>query len=320
MNCLKIQENMSLYYDGELKPDVKDAFSKHLSECEECRNDYQYFKTALVALKGLEPIEAPQDILINIEERIDNLERKKSFVKNFFNSPFIRMAPQLVTVFLIIVAAGVGYYTYTSVNKTPRSMPQTQISDKQVNPQNRVASLDPNSLQSDKMKSMEAVKQDSKMISRQPVKRRAKVREAPVAMSVAAKSTEENVEIVPCNDNPKDMNQKIEKMLLLSNGQIVRVSAPQATNKEILVRVPGRSYNAFMERLKEAMAEANAEKVKEQNNDIFRGASLKTVPMDDTSQKMLSEPHESEELEMEDEPSAVETPIPEVKLIKVIYR
>jgi len=240
---------MSLYYDGDLSAKEVPVFEKHLADCEACHKEYEYFKTALLSLQGLPQIEAPPDILANLEHRIDKFEKRKSFFSNLFNNPFFRLAPQLATVFLVMVVGGIGYYSFTSLMK---ESPQNLSSESAP----RIASL---KLENSKTKT----RASKKILMDKDVLLARKEPEAfkPKALrQVSSPASEENVEVVPCNQNPHYMNEEIEKIAGLSNGKIVRVSGSESHKQEILVRVPGSGYNLFMERLKKAMAMAQVER------------------------------------------------------------
>jgi len=66
---------LSTYYDGELPPATAEGVELHLSQCEECRFEYEKMASLANGLRHLPTLRAPSNLMASVRERIDSEER-----------------------------------------------------------------------------------------------------------------------------------------------------------------------------------------------------------------------------------------------------
>ncbi len=76
MNCLDINKKMSLYIDDLLEDSEKKEFEKHLSECCECKEEYQLIVDNVKLCNSISQVEFPADIKEDFHNKIVTEKRK----------------------------------------------------------------------------------------------------------------------------------------------------------------------------------------------------------------------------------------------------
>jgi hypothetical protein len=116
MNCDRIKEKLNEYIEDTLPAHWKDLVREHLSTCANCSEELESLKAYLETLGSLEKIEAPENFLKSVHERLErkqgfkfNLKIKKDVVQKIF-APFkkkltLKIAGAVVIVFLVIFIA-----------------------------------------------------------------------------------------------------------------------------------------------------------------------------------------------------------------------
>ena len=69
-NCPDIQEDVSLWVDGELDPSQADKLEKHLGSCAGCAALYEDLKSIRVGVESLEPIEPPARVWTSLRSQL----------------------------------------------------------------------------------------------------------------------------------------------------------------------------------------------------------------------------------------------------------
>ena len=70
MDCTKLLEEMSMYIDNMLSETERIEFERHLEACEDCRFEFNNFKTMLECINEIEEIELPLDFEATLHNRL----------------------------------------------------------------------------------------------------------------------------------------------------------------------------------------------------------------------------------------------------------
>lgn len=116
MNCKYVEENIVGYLEGNIPEGRKMKFDEHLRECEKCRKMAEEFSSAWGYLRSPAPKEVSPYFWTRLRARIDEYEKKKSFI----GSPVKFLEPAMYS---LILAVGLfaGYSlgsTYVEQGKT----------------------------------------------------------------------------------------------------------------------------------------------------------------------------------------------------------
>lgn len=106
MKCEAIGNMISSYIDKDLNDIEKQEFEKHLSECPECRAEYESVYEITAICSSLEEVELPSDFRTELHQRLLKEKGKRSF-GGFFGRRGMRTATGLVAAVLVI-AIGIG--------------------------------------------------------------------------------------------------------------------------------------------------------------------------------------------------------------------
>ena len=63
MNCKEARALFSEFYDRELNQEICEAVKEHLTECQECKEEYKNFRKSLNILRKLKVLEAPRNYM-----------------------------------------------------------------------------------------------------------------------------------------------------------------------------------------------------------------------------------------------------------------
>ena len=290
MNCLELKENFSKYFDGYLEESKIPHFEEHLKNCANCMAEFQDFKRVISSLSNLEEMEAPQGIIADVNSRIDHLKKKEAFWRNLLGSNMLLWAPQAASVVLLLIILGGTVLYMNGMFKNPAKTEPKSI--------NQVITLAKDENKESKQKSL---------------------------VEKFSKSSE--IEIIDCDrDFPEEVNREIERLVLVSKGRILK-SRSNGPRDEIIIGVPRKAYSNFMQNLKGAIQKAryaryeNYKKaLKSRETESFATAkkseeTIALAPAAPAETKMEITPEKTSE-----DPYPAKTPIPEVRLIKVVFK
>lgn len=71
IDCPDIQEDVSLWMDGDLDPSRAEAVEEHLESCAECAAFHQDLNSIREGVKGLEPLEPPEHLWTNLRFQLE---------------------------------------------------------------------------------------------------------------------------------------------------------------------------------------------------------------------------------------------------------
>lgn len=107
--CEKYIEQIHLAIDGDLSEEAQVAFTSHLAECAECRDEYTFMKNILGETANLpRSIQPDRDLWSGIQSRID-VTSKSAEVVPFPKSAIRRWAPLMAAAAVFLVIAGLNY-------------------------------------------------------------------------------------------------------------------------------------------------------------------------------------------------------------------
>jgi len=107
MKCETIRNMISSYIDKDLNDIEKTELEKHLSECNECRKEYESLLDIIAVCSNLEEIELPQNFRTELHQRLVEDKKKKNFFAGIMGNKSMRIATGLVAAALVI-AIGIG--------------------------------------------------------------------------------------------------------------------------------------------------------------------------------------------------------------------
>jgi hypothetical protein len=107
MKCETIRNMISSYIDKDLNDIEKIELEKHLTECEQCREEYESMLDIVAVCGNLEEIELPQNFRTELHQRLVGEKKKKNFFGSILGNRNMKMATGLVAAALVI-AIGIG--------------------------------------------------------------------------------------------------------------------------------------------------------------------------------------------------------------------
>jgi hypothetical protein len=107
MKCETIRNMISSYIDKDLNDIEKTELEKHLTECEQCREEYESMLDIVAVCGNLEEIELPQNFRTELHQKLVEEKKKKNFFGSILGNRNMKMATGLVAAALVI-AIGIG--------------------------------------------------------------------------------------------------------------------------------------------------------------------------------------------------------------------
>lgn len=107
MKCETIRNMISSYIDKDLNDIEKAELEKHLTECKECREEYESLLDIIAVCGNLEEVELPQSFRTELHQRLLEEKKKKNFFGGILDKKGMKMATGLVAAVLVIVI-GIG--------------------------------------------------------------------------------------------------------------------------------------------------------------------------------------------------------------------
>jgi hypothetical protein len=108
MDCSAIQGLLSEFIDGTLDVQTRTAVEKHISTCENCKQELASLRAVVEELDSLDQVKAPADFLEKIHERMEphfSIDRliRKLFVPFHIKIPLELAAVTTVTILVVLV-------------------------------------------------------------------------------------------------------------------------------------------------------------------------------------------------------------------------
>ena len=108
MDCVAILEILSEYLDGTLDAQTRKVVEKHISVCENCKQEFASILAVVEELGAMEPVKPPEDFLEKIRERMEtrsgiNKIFRKLFVPFHIKIPLELAAAATVTILVVLV-------------------------------------------------------------------------------------------------------------------------------------------------------------------------------------------------------------------------
>jgi hypothetical protein len=163
-----------------------------------------------------------------------------------------------------------------------------------------------------------------KISSAPPVKFAPEARLAQSASATSLQGPASKIEVVPFAGKSKLMNEKIQRLVLASKGQIIGIQNKEVNRAakgrdELLITIPGHSYRTFMTDLRKAMAESIARKNDLEKKATATGFAPENQLSDRKPLQKVGSPAVAEEQPKDQNNVQKDESIPEVKLIKVVF-
>lgn len=152
MNEKHYQEKLSYFVNHELAQDERQAIAEHLMQCAECRAEHDEIKLGALLAGSLKPQDAPANLWNEIENSLNEREKKAAILPNFaFLSPRGLAAGLLIMLGLAAIYFG---FLRTGAPETARvetpsetakiTIPQTVSTPDETVPANQTPAQTPN--------------------------------------------------------------------------------------------------------------------------------------------------------------------------------
>ncbi len=90
MNCERVKELLNEYVDGTIDAQLKELVEEHLSGCSNCAQELNSLKAYLETVGSLEKVDAPENFLKSVNEKLENENSKLQEQPNFETEPEIK--------------------------------------------------------------------------------------------------------------------------------------------------------------------------------------------------------------------------------------
>jgi hypothetical protein len=97
MECAEIKELLSEYIDGVLDKKTTGIIDEHLLTCQACQEEFVSLKSLIEALGSLESVEAPENFLEKLHERLEEPSKFRKVVRTLFVPGRIKIPLQFAT-------------------------------------------------------------------------------------------------------------------------------------------------------------------------------------------------------------------------------
>jgi len=101
--CKKVQILLSLYIEDALENQEKKMVASHLSDCMECQHQLKLMQKTIDNLHQLEKINAPQDFLINVQQRVSAQSFWQTLKKIIFFPFYIQSPAPFASILAVLV-------------------------------------------------------------------------------------------------------------------------------------------------------------------------------------------------------------------------
>lgn len=102
MKCETIRSMISSYIDKDLNDIEKTELEKHISECQQCREEYESMLDIIAVCSNLEELELPQSFRTELHQKLVEEKTKRKLLSSFFGSTGRKMATGLVAAALVL--------------------------------------------------------------------------------------------------------------------------------------------------------------------------------------------------------------------------
>ncbi len=105
MSCTEIKKLLSEYIDGALEVDKKAVVEEHLASCKNCSEEAALLKACVEKINFLEKVEAPEDFLKKVKERVERRSVFQEMMRGLFVPVRIKVPLELAGVAASVVLA-----------------------------------------------------------------------------------------------------------------------------------------------------------------------------------------------------------------------
>lgn len=135
MECATIKELLSEYMDDTLDPDTKARLEDHLVTCKGCTEELASLRALVQELSSLEPVEAPEDFIDKLRERMESRFQFRKILRMLFVPARIKIPLEFATV--AVMAVLVFFIVHTQEAKKqfldmPEGTPTVRLAKKHM--------------------------------------------------------------------------------------------------------------------------------------------------------------------------------------------
>ncbi len=133
MNCEVARNLMSLYIDKELNDIEKIDFEEHISNCIECKNEYELLLEIVLECNDIDEVELPQEFGQELHQKLVEAQKvsNKGSIKEYIKRVNWKIASGITAAAIVFaVAAGGGFNNVASNGispQTPMSAPEASF-------------------------------------------------------------------------------------------------------------------------------------------------------------------------------------------------
>jgi hypothetical protein len=135
MKCAEIKELLSEYMDGILDAQKKALVEEHLTACKVCSEEFGSLKAYVKELRSLKRVEAPEDFLQKVHERLEEYSAFEKVIRKLFIPVRIKVPLEMAGVAATVVLAIFAFNFTQSQRRTaylPLVTEPAETAEKQV--------------------------------------------------------------------------------------------------------------------------------------------------------------------------------------------
>ena len=135
--CRCIKDLFLEVHDEGADPETRATFHKHMEECPECRDDFQWYGMTVQALGNLEEAVPPSDFVAQLNGRLEGAVSRSYLdsLKDLFSSAPLMPVP--VGVAALAAMAVVGFFLYNQAVPDTITKPGAKMLAKSASPKPR---------------------------------------------------------------------------------------------------------------------------------------------------------------------------------------
>ncbi len=125
--CEAVQGLFLQWMEDELDRDFTQGLEAHLQGCSHCASQWEGYRATVKLLRGVEPLEVPDRVLLGIRERLQRPALWEKVARWVLPLPQRIPAPALATAAVLLIAVGIWRWAPWSPDASPPSGPTVAV-------------------------------------------------------------------------------------------------------------------------------------------------------------------------------------------------
>jgi len=138
MDCSDIKALLSEYIDGTLDQETKNRVDQHVASCAECREELASLKALVHELGSLEPMQPPEDFLLQVHKRLEKPSRFSTLFRSLFLPFRIKLPLQVAgAAAMAILVFSLVYFQQEEFKAPVATLQEGRQADEVAGPEDR---------------------------------------------------------------------------------------------------------------------------------------------------------------------------------------